>query len=126
MTFLCRQKLEAPSIKSNSEANQTTKTLRMPPSIVKTKMAIVVVVIWMNNPVIIVMPNEKRNVAVISIKLILNPMIKIQNSMNFVFSFFNANNKTMSAIMTINDQIGPTIPPGDPIKGFRMIKRRKP
>jgi hypothetical protein len=32
----------------------------------------------------------------------------------------------MLAIMTINDQIGPTIPPGDPIKGFRMIKRRKP
>ena len=125
MTFLWRQKLTAPNIKSNSEANQKIQIPRMPPPIVKKKISLVVPN-WINNPVMTVIPKEKKNVAVISIKLILNPMIKIQNSMNLVFPFFNANNKTMSAIMTINDQIGPTIPPGDPIKGFRMIKRRKP
>ena len=85
----------------------------MPPPIVKTKMAIVVVN-WINNPVIIVMPKEKKTVAVINIKLILNPIIKIQNSMSLVFDFFNANIKTMSAIITVNDQIEPKIPPGDP------------
>ena len=97
----------------------------MPPPIDKTKMA-VVVVNWINNPVILVMPKEKKTVAVIRIKLILNPMIKIQNSMNLVFDFFNANIKTMSATITVNDQIGPTIPPADPIKSSSMKKRRKP
>ena len=82
MTFLYRQKLKAPKMKSNSEANQTTKIPRMPPPIVKTKKA-EMVVNWINNPVIIVIPKEKKTVAVISIKLILNPMIKIQTSMNF-------------------------------------------
>ena len=125
MTFLYRQKLKAPNIKSNSEASQAAKTPRMPPPIVKTKMAIVVVN-WINNPVILVMPKEKKTVAVIRIKLILNPMIKIQNSMNLVFDFFNANIKTMSATITVNDQIGPTIPPADPIKSSSMKKRRKP
>ena len=125
MTFLYRQKLKAPNIKINSEASQAAKTPRMPPPIVKTKMA-VVVVSWINNPVIIVMPNEKKTVAVINIKLILNPMIKIQNSMNLLFDFFNANIKTMSATITVNDQIGPAIPPGNPIKSSSMKKRRKP
>ena len=125
MTFLCRQKLKAPNIKSNSEANQNIKIPRMPPPIVKKKISLVVPN-WINNPVMTVIPKEKKNVAVISIKLILKPMKKIQNSINLVFAFFNANNKIMLAIMTINDQIGPTIHPGNPIKGSRMIKRRKP
>ena len=97
----------------------------MPPPILKTKKA-VVVVNWINNPVIIVMPKEKKTVAVISIKLILNPMIKIQNSMNLVFDFFNANIKTMSATITVNDQMAPTITPGDPNKSSSMKKRRNP
>ena len=97
----------------------------MPPPILKTKKA-VVVVNWINNPVIIVMPKEKKTVAVIRIKLILNPMIKIQNSMNLVFDFFNANIKTMSATITVNDQMGPRIPPGDPNKSSSMKKRRNP
>ena len=125
MTFLYRPKLKAPNIKSNSEEDQTTKIPRMPPPIVKTKMARVVVN-WINNPVILVMPKEKKTVAVINIKLILNPIIKIQNSMSLVFDFFNANIKTMSATITVTDQKGPKIPPGDPIKSSSRKKRRKP
>ena len=122
MTFLYRQKLKAPNIKSNNEPGPAI-TRRGPKVLNKSAIG---VVNCSNNPVMIMMPKEKKTVAVSSIKLILNPMIRIQNSMNLVFDFFNANIKIMSATITVNDQRGPTITPGDPIKGTRMPRRSKP